>query len=128
MKIVPEILFIIIEFPIATAVAWTVICWYTCGGIFSFLFWLIFSPVAFILGTIGYLVVGSYMASKETRLKGEYVTWINIHDESLKKDWEGKLLPMREAYEWYIRGKISFNKPLLEVFLHRFSLFRMIFT
>merc|ERR1719181_2708231 len=35
---------------------------------------------------------------------------------------------MREAYEWYIRGQISFTKPLLEVFLHRYSLFRMIFT
>ena len=35
---------------------------------------------------------------------------------------------MREAYEWYIRGKIDFTKPLLEVFLHRYALFRMIFT
>jgi len=35
---------------------------------------------------------------------------------------------MREAYEWYFRGQIDFNKPLLEVFLHRYQLFRFVFT
>ena len=130
MKCIPEILFIIVEFPIATLIAWSVVCWYTCAGIFSFLFWLIFSPVAFIVSILIYMWIDSRRQSSETRLKGEYTSWIIIKDENDEelKSYKGQRLPMREAYEWYIRGKIDFSKPLLEVFLHRYELFRFIFT
>merc|ERR1712025_111482 len=112
MKMIPEILFIIVEFPIATLIAWTTICWYTCAGIFSFLFWLVFAPVAFIGGTMAYLFVMSRYESGETKLQDEYTSWIIIKDDALNT-YRGQKLPMREAYEWYIRGKIDFSKPLL---------------
>jgi cyclopropane fatty-acyl-phospholipid synthase-like methyltransferase len=69
----------------------------------------------------------SRWVEKETMLKDDYTSWIVIKDDALMS-YRGKMLPMREAYEWYIRGKIEFTKPLLEVFLHRYQLFRFIFT
>jgi NADH:ubiquinone oxidoreductase subunit 3 (subunit A) len=83
MKCIPEILFIIVEFPIATLISWAVCCWYTCAGFFSFLFWLIFTPIAFIGGILIYMWVQSRRESAETRLKGDYVSWIIIKDENL---------------------------------------------
>jgi hypothetical protein len=127
MKCIPEILFIIVEFPIATLISWAVVCWYTCSGFFSFLFWLLFTPVAFIGGVLIYMWVQSRRESPETRLTGDYTSWIIIKDENLAV-WRGQRLPMREAYEWYIRGQVDFSKPLLEVFMHRYELFRFIFT
>jgi hypothetical protein len=35
---------------------------------------------------------------------------------------------MREAYTWYKLNYLHFNKPLLEVFLHRYHMFQMVFT
>ena len=60
-------------------------------------------------------------------MKFRYEGWIVIIDPKLKS-WEGKKISIREAYEWYFRGQIDFTRPTLEVFHHRFELFRMIMT
>ena len=62
-----------------------------------------------------------------TALEGDYATWVNIESNELDA-YKGQKIPIREAYEWYIQNKISFNKPLLEVFLHRYHIFRMVFN
>ena len=81
----------------------------------------------FIVGLLAYLFIGSQTAAGETRLDDKYKDWIKINDPALEH-WKGKKLPMREAYEWYFLDKIEFTKPVLEVFLHRYHLFRMVFT
>ena len=80
-----------------------------------------------VVSLLVYLFVGSHRAAGETRLSAEYADWIVIKDPALQH-WKGKKLPMREAYEWYFLDKIEFSKPTLEVFLHRYHLFRMVFT
>jgi len=35
---------------------------------------------------------------------------------------------MREAYEWYFTGDSDFNKPTLDIFLHRYHLFKFSLT
>lgn len=81
----------------------------------------------FIVSLLAYLFISSERAAGETRLSAEYADWIVIKDPALQS-WRGKKLPMREAYEWYFLDKIEFSKPTLEVFVHRYHLFRMVFT
>ena len=127
-SVVPELLFIMMEFPVTLAFCWLFCCYMAFfNSILQFLFYFIFGPVIAVGGVIAYLYVGSRFPMVNTALEGDYTKWIEITDPELAA-YRGQKIPIREAYEWYITNKISFNKPLLEVFLHRFHLFRMVFT
>lgn len=124
----PELILIILEFPLSTILTWGAICFSVFyGSWLYFITMLIVGPIAAYSSIILYLFIGSRLKDNETTLKGEYKSWIIIKDPSLKS-WEGKRIPVREAYEWYFRGKIDFAKPCLEIFLHRHHLFRFVFT
>merc|ERR1712166_589786 len=126
-SVVPEILFIIIEFPATCIGTWTLFSWFASAGFFSFLLTIIMGPVVFIGGVLAYMVIDSYCDGVDPKLNLEHEDWIIIKTDDLKQ-WNGYKIPMREAYEWYFRGKIEFTKPLLEVFLHRYQLFRFVYT
>lgn len=128
MRLLPEILFYIVEFPIATVVSWVLFSWYMASGYIWFVINVVFYPVAALGALLAYLFVGSRLQAGDDALPQPYLDWIKLNDPEIKKEWTGKKLPMREAYEWYFLDKIDFTRPLLEVFLHRFDLFRMIFT
>jgi hypothetical protein len=76
---------------------------------------------------LAYLAIDSNMDGVDKRLNLEHEDWIIIKDKNLE-EWAGLKIPMREAYEWYFRDQIDFTKPLLEVFMHRYDLFRFNFT
>jgi hypothetical protein len=122
VTVIPEILLIVVEFPITIALTWVALCWNMTGGYFSFLFFLILWPVVLLCSLLAYLFLHSRYVSGSATLPSTHKGWIEFVDPALKV-WEGKKLPIREAYEWYFQGKINFTKPLLEVFLHRFNLF-----
>jgi len=122
MTVIPEILLIVVEFPITIALVWAALCWYATGGIISCVFYLILWPLVLLGALLFYLFAHSRYMAGSSKLESKYKDWIEIEDPELKV-WEGKKLPIREAYEWYFLGKINFRKPLLEVFLHRFNLF-----
>jgi 2-polyprenyl-3-methyl-5-hydroxy-6-metoxy-1,4-benzoquinol methylase len=126
-SVVPEILFIIVEFPATIIGTWILFSWFASAGFFSFLLTVVMGPVMFIGGTLAYMVIDSYCDGVDPKLNLEHEDWIIIKTDDLKQ-WNGYKLPMREAYEWYFRGKIEFTKPLLEVFLHRYQLFRFVYT
>jgi len=126
--IIPELILFIMEFPFGFLSGWFIFC--------SLVFWndwahllILFTvtPLSLVITLLLYFFIGSRLQDFETKLKSEYEGWIVINDPKLK-NWEGKKIPMREAYEWYFRGQIDFTHPTLEVFLHRFELFRMIMT
>lgn len=127
-SVVPELLLILVEFPVTIILGWFFVC-YTClfNSILGFLFYLVGVPVGTIGGIILYLYVACRFPMTSTALEGDYATWVNIESNELDA-YKGQKIPIREAYEWYIQNKISFTKPLLEVFLHRYHIFRMVFT
>ena len=127
-SVVPELLLILVEFPLTIILGWFFVC-YTClfNSFLGFLFYLFGVPVGTIGGIILYLYVACRFPMTSTALEGDYATWVNIESNELDA-YKGQKIPIREAYEWYIQNKISFNKPLLEVFLHRYQIFRMVFT
>jgi len=84
-------------------------------------------PIFLIITLLGYFFFGSRIQDYETKLNTKYKGWIKINDPKLNQ-WMGQKMPIREAYEWYFRGQIDFTRPVLEVFLHRFELFRMVMT
>jgi len=126
--IIPELILLIMEFPFGLLSGWFILC--------SLIFWndwtnllILFSitPLSLVVILLFYFFIGSRLQDFETKLKSEYKDWIVINDPKLKS-WKGKKISIREAYEWYFRGQIDFTRPTLEVFLHRFELFRMIMT
>ena len=131
----PELLLILVEFPVTILLMWFCFCLKIKVGFFGFLFNLCM-PVFAILGVILFLFIGSRYANEGTTLDGDYKEWItldldNIKDADMKAkvaSWKGSKIPMREAYTWYKLEYLHFNKPLLEVFLHRYHLFQMVFT
>jgi hypothetical protein len=126
-SVVPEFLFIVVEFPATVLASWVIFSWYASSGFFCFLLTVVFGPVCIIGSILVYMLIDSWMDGVDSKLNLEHEDWINIRDENLK-EWAGYKIPMREAYEWYFRGQIDFNRPLLEVFLHRYQLFRFVFT
>lgn len=122
-SVVPELLLILVEFPVAIGLSWLLFCLSIKTGILSFLFNFLIVPVLIIGGIILYLYIGSRWPLGNTALVGEYIDWIVIDDKATVGGYEGQKIPIREAYEWYIQEKLHFNKPLLEVFLHRHHLF-----
>jgi len=123
----PEIILIVLEFPVYTILTWACFCFTIFYGQWlTFISALVLTPVLAYASIILYLFIGSRFSS-ETMLEGDYKNWIIIKDPALKS-WEGKRMPIREAYEWYFRGKIDFAKPCLEIFLHRHHLFRFVFS
>lgn len=125
--LIVETLFYIVEYPVGFAMTWGILSYFMTGGVINFFLVWLGIPLVGILTLLVYLFVGSWHAAGETRLSPEYADWIKINDEALQ-GWKGKKLPMREAYEWYFTDKIEFTKPLLDVFLHRYHLFSMIFS
>jgi len=128
MGLIPELMMIVVEFPIVTVCVWIALNWFITSGYYSFLFYTLTGPVAMIGTLLAYLFFDSRYQDPEAPLAVPYLDWIVLNDEHIKQNWTGKKIPMREAYEWYIRGQIDFTRPLLEVFLHRFDLFRFVFT
>jgi cyclopropane-fatty-acyl-phospholipid synthase len=126
-SVIPEIMFIIVEFPATIAGIWVLFSWYASAGFISFILTTVLGPVVFIGGVLGYMLVDSWMDGVDPKLNLEHEDWIVIKDDKLS-DWATYKIPMREAYEWYMRGQIEFTKPLLEVFLHRYQLFRFVYT
>ena len=126
--LIVETLLWIVEYPITVGITWAALSFVICRGcLHAFLLLTFGAPILGIISLLIYLFVGSRNAAGETRLSPEYRDWIVLKDPALK-GWKGKKLPMREAYEWYFLDKIEFSKPTLEVFLHRYHLFNMVFT
>lgn len=126
-SVVPELLLILVEFPVTIILGWFFCCYMIYHSIIGFLFNFLVIPVLVIGGIILYLYLGSRWEAGSAALVGDYKTWIEITHESINA-YKGKKIPIREAYEWYIQDKLHFNKPLLDVFLHRSHLFQMVFT
>merc|ERR1719230_905881 len=116
------------EYPLGCSLAWFALCcsWFY-GSWLNLAVVFLAIPVSAVVAFIVNLFIGSRVADNKTDITPGYEEWIVIKDESLKS-WTGKRIPIREAYEWYFLGKIDFTRPLLEVFVHRKNLFRMIFT
>jgi len=126
--IIPEFILFLIEYPLGTILTWLTlsITWFF-GEWLTLLAWFIIIPLACITALVSYLVLGSRLLDSEVSLSEPYKSWIKIKDPELMC-WKGKKIPIREAYEWYFLGKINFTKPLLEIFINRKNMFRMIFT
>merc|ERR1711957_1050011 len=88
---------------------WFFCCYMIYHSFLGFLFNLMFYPVLFIGGVIGFLFLGARWAAGSDVLVGDYQKWIEITDDSINS-YKGKKI------------------PLLEVFLHRNHLFQMVFT
>lgn len=118
----------VLEYPIGSLLTLltlnTAIFW---GSTLSILFWTLLTPIILLSTLVAFLVVGSRFRDSKTYLDDEFKDWIEIVDPELKK-YEGQKLHMRAAYEWYFRGRINFTRPLLEVFMNRFKLFRMVIS
>jgi cyclopropane fatty-acyl-phospholipid synthase-like methyltransferase len=116
------------EFPFGFLSGWFILCSLIFWNNWTNLFILfLITPLSLVITLLLYFFIGSRLQDFETKLKSEYEGWIIINDPKLK-NWEGQKISIREAYEWYFRGQIDFTRPVLEVFLHRFELFRMIMT
>jgi len=126
-SVVPELLLILVEFPVTIFLTWFFCCYMIYHSFLGFLFNLMFYPILFIGGVIGFLFLGARWAAGSDVLVGDYQKWIEITDDSISS-YKGKKIPIREAYEWYMEEKLHFTQPLLEVFLHRNHLFQMVFT
>jgi len=126
--IIPELILFIMEFPFGFLSGWFILCSLIFWNNWTNLFILfLITPLSLVITLLLYFFIGSRLQDFETKLKSEYEGWIIINDPKLK-NWEGQKISIREAYEWYFRGQIDFTRPVLEVFLHRFELFRMIMT
>jgi len=126
--IIPEIILHIAEFPLGFMFGWFLFCLITFwNDWFNLCLFFAMTPLSLIITFLAYLFTGSRLQDFETRINSKYQDWIVINDPNLKL-WQGKKMPMREAYEWYFQGQIDFTRPVLEIFLYRFCLFRMIIS
>ena len=99
-SVVPELLLILVEFPVTILACWLLFCLKIKVTILGFLFNFLCIPVLVIGGIILYLFVGSRWPLSNPALTGDYVSWIKITDPSI--GYAGQKIPIREAYEWYI--------------------------
>ena len=100
-SVVPELLLILVEFPVTIILTWFCFCLKIKVGLIGFLFNLFVVPVLVIGGIIAYLFIGSRWPLGNTALVGDYNDWIVITDKATV-GYEGQKIPIREAYEWYI--------------------------
>jgi len=129
MTIIFELVLTLVEYPVGFTLFWAFTCLALRWETYTTLLLVFFTvPLFCIFLILAYIVIGSYFGSPETNLKSQYHGWIVFKDEGLKKKWTNKKLPIREAYEWYFRGKIDFTRSTLDVFHHRMELFRMVFS
>jgi hypothetical protein len=110
--IIPELILFIMEFPFGFLSGWFILC----SLIFSknwanLLILFLVTPLSLVVTLLLYFFIGSRLQDFETKLKSEYEGWIVINDPKLK-NWEGKKISIREAYEWYFRGQIDFTRPV----------------
>lgn len=128
MGITLEFILIVFEHPVSAAFIWFALCAWSYPSDYLKLFAMFFGvAIGAVISLVSYLILSSRLADVKTDLDEKYKDWIEIVDPRLKQ-WEGKKIPIRNAYEWYFRGRINFTRPTLEVFLHRYEVFRMIFT
>lgn len=127
MTLVPEALLVLVEYPVYITLSWLTFSWFNSSSNLSFALTFLLLPLSIILVVVR-LVIGSYYSASDIKLKSSYADWISFNDPVIEKNWKGKKLNIREAYEWYFRGKIDFGRPLLDVFLHRMELFRFVFS
>jgi hypothetical protein len=83
-SVVPEILFIIVEFPATIIGTWILFSWFASAGFFSFLLTVVMGPVMFIGGTLAYMVIDSYCDGVDPKLNLEHEDWIIIKTDDLK--------------------------------------------
>lgn len=77
-SVVPEMMLIIVEFPVTTLLAWLFFCIKIKVSMIGFLFNLVFWPV-FALGMlIAYLFAGSRYPLESAALEDKYKDWIKI--------------------------------------------------
>ena len=79
-SVIPEMMFIIIEFPVTTLLAWLLFCLKIKVGILGFLFNLVFWPVFFLGGLIAYLFAASRYPLESATLEDKYKDWIKINN------------------------------------------------
>jgi len=123
--IILEIILMIMEYPIGSLMSWTILSYLITGSFFTTFVLAVVGPVTCLVTLVAFLLIGSQLRDPKTKLDSKFKDWIEIVDPKLQS-WEGKRLPMRSAYEWYFRGKINFTRPVLEVFMNRGHLFRMV--
>lgn len=124
--IVVECILFALEYPFGLLACWVGLCACIFSTLTSFFVALLGVPFALLLVFLLQMYIGSRLASTKTKLDPKFKDWIEIVDPALKK-YEGKRLSMRSAYEWYFRGRINFKRPVLEIFMNRYNLFRMVF-
>merc|ERR1712160_19987 len=96
-SVVPELLLILVEFPVTIFLTWFFCCYMIYHSFLGFLFNLMFYPILFIGGVIGFLFLGARWAAGSDVLVGDYQKWIEITDDSISS-YKGKKIPIREAY------------------------------
>jgi hypothetical protein len=81
---VPELLLILLEFPVTILAIWFCFCLKIKTGIFCFLFNLLCIPPLVIAGIILFLFIGSRYANNGTTLDKNHEDWITLDLDNIK--------------------------------------------
>jgi len=103
----------------------TIIAWFLKGGWITFILGGIFAPIIVLISSTVLMYSISQMDA------GGYSNWdefIEVKDETLKKQYYKKKIPVDIMYEAYIREDIDFKKDVYEVMMRRNELFSFNFT
>jgi len=103
-----------------------IICqWITSCGWLGFFLGGTIIPMLTILVATFLLYLGSHIGAGGP---ADWEDWIDVKDQSLKKKYHKKKIPMDQVYEAYISGNIDFKKDVYETMLHRNELFSFSFS